>query len=156
MLGASRLAYFMGQRQQLPGAISKVSARARVPANAIIIFSIIASGLIATGRIMLLADLYAFGAVLAYTTAHASIIALRVKEPNLPRPFKIPWNIHIRGREIPVTAIIGGLATFVTWFIVVYTHEIGRIVGFAWLGIGLLVYYIYRRRKRKLAAGGSG
>jgi APA family basic amino acid/polyamine antiporter len=156
MLGASRLAYSMGQRQQLPGAISKVSARARVPANAIIIFSIIASGLIATGRIMLLADLYAFGAVLAYTTAHASIIALRVKEPNLPRPFKIPLNIHIRGREIPVTAIIGGLATFVTWFIVVYTHEIGRIVGFAWLGIGLLVYYIYRRRKRKLAAGGSG
>lgn len=156
MLGASRLAYFMGQRQQLPGAVSKVSARARVPANAIIIFSIIASALIATGRITLLADLYAFGAVLAYTTAHASIIALRIKEPNLPRPFKIPLNIHIRGREIPVTAIIGGLATFVTWFIVVYTHEIGRIVGFAWLGIGLLVYYIYRRRKRKLAAGGSG
>ena len=152
MLGASRLAYFMGQREQLPGVISKVSSRARVPANAIIIFSIIASGLIATGRITLLADLYAFGAVLAYTTAHASIIALRVKEPNLPRPFKIPFNIRIRNREIPVTAIIGGLATFVTWFIVVYTHAIGRIVGFAWLGIGLLIYYAYKRRKRRLAA----
>jgi basic amino acid/polyamine antiporter, APA family len=149
MLGASRLAYSMGQRQQLPGVISKVSARARVPANAIIIFSLISSVLIATGRITLLADLYAFGAVLAYTSAHASIIALRIKEPKLPRPFKIPWNLHIRGREIPVTAIIGGLATFSTWFIVVYTHQIGRIVGFTWLAVGLLVYSIYRIFRKK-------
>jgi APA family basic amino acid/polyamine antiporter len=149
MLGASRLAYSMGQRQQLPAVISKVSRRARVPANAIIIFSIIASVLIAAGQITLLADLYAFGAVLAYTAAHASIIALRVKEPDLPRPFKIPLNIRIRGKQIPVTAVIGGLATFLTWFIVVYTHEIGRVVGFAWLALGLIIYYLYRRYRKK-------
>jgi APA family basic amino acid/polyamine antiporter len=149
MLGASRLAYFMGQRQQLPGIISKVSPRARVPANAIFIFSVIAGILIAIGHITLLADLYAFGAVLAYTLAHASIIALRIKEPKLHRPFKIPWNIHIRGREIPIPAILGGLATSATWFMVVYTHEIGRIVGFAWLGVGLIVYFLYRRFRKK-------
>jgi len=149
MLGASRLAYFMGQRQQLPGAVSKISQKARVPLNAILIFSVIAGILIAIGHISLLADLYAFGAVLAYSLAHASIIALRIKEPNLPRPFKIPLNIRIKQREIPVTAILGGLATFATWFMVVYTHEIGRIVGFAWLGVGLLVYFLYRRFRKK-------
>ncbi len=149
MLGASRLAYFMGQRHQLPSAISNISQKARVPLNAILIFSVIAGVLIAIGHISLLADLYAFGAVLAYSLAHASIIALRIKEPNLPRPFKIPLNIRIKGREIPVTAVVGGLATFATWFIVVYTHEIGRIVGFAWLAIGLLIFFIYQRRLRK-------
>jgi APA family basic amino acid/polyamine antiporter len=149
MLGASRLAYSMGQRQQLPGAISKISQTARVPLNAIFIFSVIASILIAIGHITLLADLYAFGAVLAYTLAHASIIALRIKEPKLHRPFKIPWNIHIREREIPIPAILGGLATSATWFMVVYTHEIGRIVGFAWLGVGLIVYFLYRRFRKK-------
>jgi APA family basic amino acid/polyamine antiporter len=152
MLGASRLAYYMGRRQQLPGIISQISPRSRVPLNAILIFSIIAGGLIATGRITLLADLYAFGAVLAYTAAHASIIALRIKEPNLPRPFKIPLNIHIRNREIPVTAVIGGLATFITWLIVVYTHEIGRIIGFSWLAVGLLIYFLYRRRRSRAPA----
>ncbi len=152
MLGASRLAYYMGRRQQLPGAISNISPRSRVPLNAILIFSVIASGLIATGRITLLADLYAFGAVLAYTAAHASIIALRIKEPNLPRPFKIPLNIRIRNREIPVTAVIGGLATFITWFIVVYTHEIGRIIGFSWLAVGVIIYYLYRRRRGRAPA----
>jgi basic amino acid/polyamine antiporter, APA family len=149
MLGASRLAYYMGQRDQLPGFISKVSRHSRVPFNAIIIFSVIASVLISTGRITLLADLYAFGAVLAYTLAHASIIALRIKEPKLPRPFKIPLNIRIKNREIPVTAVLGGLATLITWFMVVYTHLIGRIVGFSWLGIGLLVYFLYRRFHKK-------
>ncbi len=155
MLGASRLAYFMGQRQQLPGAISHVSRRARVPVNAIIIFSVIACILIVTGRITLLADLYAFGAMLAYTLAHASIIALRIKEPKLSRPFKIPFNIRIRQRDIPVAAIIGGLATGATWFVVVYTHHFGRIVGFAWLGIGLLIYLWYRRSRRASATGGQ-
>lgn len=153
MLGASRLAYYMGRREQLPAAISKVSERSRVPFNAILVFSVIAGGLIATGRIDLLADLYAFGAVLAYTAAHASIIALRVKEPDLPRPFKIPLNIKIKNREIPVTAIIGGLATFITWTIVVYTHAIGRVVGFAWLAVGLLIFYLYRRKLKRLGRG---
>jgi APA family basic amino acid/polyamine antiporter len=149
MLGASRLAYYMGQRQQLPSAVSSVSQRARVPLNAILIFSVIACILIAIGHISILADLYAFGAVLAYSLAHASIIALRIKEPNLHRPFKIPVNIRIKGREIPVTAVLGGLATFTTWFMVVYTHEIGRIVGFTWLGVGLIVYFLYRRFHKK-------
>jgi len=149
MLGSSRLAYFMGQRGQLPAAFSSISKKRHVPQNAIIIFSVIAAALIATGKVELLADLYAFGAVLAYTSAHASIIALRIKEPDLPRPFKIPLNIRVKGREIPVTAVLGGLATAATWFIVVYTHHIGRIVGFTWVGIGLLIFFLYRRYKSR-------
>ena len=149
MLGASRLAYFMGQRQQLPGFFSNLSKRSHVPKNSILLFSAIAVILVITGKVELLADLYAFGAVLAYTLAHASIIALRIKEPDLPRPFKIPLNITIGGRQIPLTAVLGGLATAVTWLIVVYTHSYGRIVGFAWIAIGLLIFYLYRRYKNK-------
>jgi APA family basic amino acid/polyamine antiporter len=149
MLGASRLAYFMGQRQQLPGFFSRLSKKSHVPMNSILIFSAIAVALVGTGKVELLADLYAFGAVLAYTLAHASIIALRIKEPNLPRPFKIPLNITVKGRQIPLTAILGGIATAVTWLIVVYTHAIGRIVGFAWIGVGFLIFFLYRRYKKK-------
>ena len=149
MIGASRLAYFMGQRQQLPKTFSNVSAGMRTPRNAIMIFSGIAAALVATGRVTLLVDLYAFGAVLAYTSAHASIIALRIKEPNLPRPFRIPFNIRIRQRDIPITAVLGGLVTAATWVIVVYTHHFGRIVGFVWLALGLAIYFVYRWRKHK-------
>ncbi|MCX5992710.1 MAG: amino acid permease, partial [Chloroflexi bacterium] len=149
MLGASRLAYFMGQRQQLPSFFSNLSKKSHVPKNSILLFSAIAVALIATGKVELLVDLYAFGAVLAYTLAHASIIALRIKEPDLPRPFKIPLNITIRGRQIPLTAVLGGMATAITWLIVVYTHAIGRIVGFSWIAVGLLIFFLYRRYKNK-------
>ena len=149
MLGASRLAYFMGQRHQLPDSIAHISRKARVPLNAIIFFSVIAALLISFGEINLLADLYAFGAVMAYTLAHASIIALRIKEPNLPRPFKVPLNIRIKKKEIPIMSVIGGLATLITWGIVVYTHAIGRIVGFSWLALGLIIYGIYRSHRQK-------
>jgi APA family basic amino acid/polyamine antiporter len=149
MLGASRLAYFMGQRQQLPSIFSNLSKKSHVPMNSIILFSAIAIVLVSTGKVEFLADLYAFGAVLAYTLAHASIIALRIKEPQLPRPFKIPINIKVKGKEIPVTAVLGGLVTAVTWIIVVYTHPIGRIVGFAWLAVGLTIFYFYRSYKKK-------
>ena len=43
MLGASRLAYFMGQRQQLPGFFGNISKKSHVPTNAILIFSAIAA-----------------------------------------------------------------------------------------------------------------
>jgi APA family basic amino acid/polyamine antiporter len=149
MLGASRLAYFMGQRNHLPSVVSRISSGSRSPIYAIVIFSIISIILVSTGEVTLLADLYAFGAVLAYTLAHISIIVLRIKEPNVPRPFKIPLNIRIRGREIPVPAVLGGLATGITWLIVVYTHSFGRVVGFIWLVVGLIIYILYRRAIHK-------
>lgn len=156
MLGASRLAYFMGQRQQLPSFFSNLGKKSHVPVNSILIFSAIAVALIGTGKVELLADLYAFGAVLAYTLAHASIITLRIKEPELPRPFKIPLNITIRGRQIPMTAVVGGIATAITWLIVIYTHVIGRIVGFCWIAVGLLIFFLYRRYKKKHQAATPG
>ena len=50
--------------------------------------------------------------------------------------------------ELPLTSIIGGLCTFGVWLVVVYTHAYGRIVGFAWLGSGLLLYVAYRRSQK--------
>ena len=149
LIGASRLAYFMGKRQQLPPALSNISSRRHIPQNAILIFAVLACVLVGIGQVTILADLYAFGAMLAYTSAHVSIIALRIREPNLPRPFKIPFNIRIRNREIPITAVIGGLGTGITWIIVVYTHHIGRIVGFIWILVGLVIYILYRHHVRK-------
>jgi APA family basic amino acid/polyamine antiporter len=155
ILGASRLAYFMSAREQLPKAIGNIHQKSRVPSTAIIIFSILACLLISTGKVTILVDLYAFGAMLAYTSAHISIIALRVKEPSLPRPFRIPLNIKIAQREIPISALLGGLATATTWFVVVYTHHLGRIVGFAWIALGLLIYIWYRRATGKPIIGRS-
>lgn len=146
IMGLSRLSYSMGRHHLLPAVLSRIDEKRHTPTMAIIIFSLMASLLILPGRVELLADLYSFGAMLAYTFAHASILALRFKEPTMPRPFRIPFNISIKGRLVPLPALVGGAGTFGTWLVVIWSHELGRVVGFVWLMIGVATYIFYRRR----------
>lgn len=150
ILGISRLSYSMGHHKQLPPMFNKVHSRFHTPWTAIIFYGIVASLLIIPGKVDLLADLYSFGAMISFTIAHISVVALRIKEPYLGRPFRAPFNIRIPGKDIylPVTAIIGGLGTFAVWLVVVYTHALGRTVGFIWMAVGLLMYYAYRRSQK--------
>ncbi len=148
MLGMSRLAYSMGQNRDLPPAVSRLHPTRRTPATAIMILGVLSALLIIPGKLEILAAAYVFGAMLSFTFAHASIIGLRIREPGMPRPFRIPVNLRLRGRQIPVTALLGGMATLFAWFVVVATQVWGWVIGFSWLGLGLLVYLAYRWYKR--------
>jgi APA family basic amino acid/polyamine antiporter len=148
IMGLSRLTYSMGQHWQIPPLISKIHPKFRTPYRAIVIFSIAAALLIIPGQVDFLADIYAFGAMMAFTFAHVSIIALRLREPDLPRPFRAPLNVPFRDATIPLTAVIGGLATASVWFVVVFSQFWTRIVGLSWVVVGYLIYYFYRRAKR--------
>ncbi|MFA6001101.1 MAG: universal stress protein [Thermoleophilia bacterium] len=148
ILGISRLTYSMGQHKQLPPIFNKVHSRFHTPYTSIIIFGIVASLLLLPGKVDLLADLYSFGAMISFTIAHISVVALRIKEPYLGRPFKAPLNIQIGEISLPVTAIIGGIGTFTVWVIVVVTHEWGRYVGFSWMILGFIMYFFYRRSQK--------
>ncbi len=148
MLGMSRLAYSMGQHRDLPPAVSRLHPTRRTPATAIMVLGVLSALLIIPGRLEILAAAYVFGAMLSFTFAHVSIIGLRVREPGMPRPFRIPVNLRLRGRAIPLTAVLGGMATLFAWFVVVATQLWGWVIGFSWLGLGLLVYLAYRWYKR--------
>jgi APA family basic amino acid/polyamine antiporter len=94
-----------------------------------------------------LGALYVFGSLLCFALAHAAILGLRTKKPELPRPFKLGWNIKIRGRELPLTAILGLAATSIIWVVVVITQPYSRWVGIIWMVVGLIIYSAYRRKK---------
>jgi len=145
ILGASRLTFSMGLHYQVPPVMSRVHPRFHTPYVAIIFFCALAIALIIPGSIEQMADVYAYGALMSFTIAHISIIALRIKEPHVPRPFKSPLNIPFRGYRIPLTAVLGGIWTFFVWTIVAFTHPIGRVVGTSWVIGGLATYIIYRR-----------
>jgi APA family basic amino acid/polyamine antiporter len=147
IIGVSRLAYSMGQHRQIPPVLGRVHPKRLTPYVSIIFFGAVACALIATGSTPLLADLYAFGAMISFTTAHVSVVALRIREPDLERPWRTPLNFRFRGKLLPLTAIIGGLGTFTVWCVVVATHYWGRIVGLSWMAVGLVTYVVYRRAK---------
>ncbi|HEY5113861.1 MAG TPA: amino acid permease, partial [Coriobacteriia bacterium] len=147
IIGSSRLAYSMAGHKQLPPILSRVHPRRYTPYVAIALFGIIASALVARGSIDILADLYAFGAMISFTVAHVCVVALRFKMPDAERPWRTPINIPFRGRSIPVLAVIGGLGTATVWVVVVLTHATGRVVGISWMVVGVVMYVVYRRRQ---------
>ncbi len=147
IIGVSRLTYSLGSHRQLPPMLGRIHPKRLTPYMSIIVFGGVACLLILPGRTELLAEIYIFGSMISFTAAHASVVVLRVREPDLERPWRPPLNVPWRGTSLPLTAIVGGLCTFAVWLVIVASQQTSRIIGFAWMGFGLLMYVIYRRAK---------
>jgi basic amino acid/polyamine antiporter, APA family len=146
LIGMSRLAWSLSEHRQMPRIFSRLHGRYRTPWFTILFFSVLAIALVAPGQTDFLGNLYAFGAMLSFTTAHLAVVALRVKEPDRERPYRAPWNVRIRGHTIPLSSVLGAIGTFTAWISVVVLHTEARIVGVAWMVVGMVGYFVYRRR----------
>lgn len=155
LLGASRLTFNLGENYQLPQVFRFIHSRFRTPVIALVIFALFSSAVVVAsrGQLDFMADLYNFGAMLAFLSAHLSLIVLRIKQPNLKRPFKAPLNIPCGKYSIPLTAVIGALATFAVWCLVVITKPYGRYLGISWMFLGVCMYLYYRKKKRLTSMG---
>jgi len=147
MIGLSRLTFSMGHYRQLPERLRQVHPKFHTPYVAIIAFSGVAALTILPGKLDFLATLYSFGAMLSFTVAHVSVGRLRSRFPDKARPWKPPLNVRVRGVELPVTAILGGLGTFGAWIVVMVLNISTLIAGVAWMAIGITVYLLYRRNQ---------
>jgi APA family basic amino acid/polyamine antiporter len=145
IIGVSRLAFSLGQHRQLPRALGRVHPTRLTPYIAIILFGAIAVILILPGEIPMLADLYAFGSMISFTAAHVSVIVLRRKEPDLPRPFRPPFNILVGRTSVPLTAVIGAAGTFAVWCVILYYKPMSGLIGIIWVAVGIVAYVIFRK-----------
>jgi len=154
LIGISRLAFSLGSNKLAPPVFSKVHTRFKTPYISIIVFSLIAlvillPGFFAADVFTEMGALYAVGSLLAFMFAHASIISLRIRRPEMPRPFKLGWNFHIRGREIPISAVVGLAATTLIWVVLLITQPYSRWVGLGWMVVGVIIYFVYQRSLKK-------
>jgi APA family basic amino acid/polyamine antiporter len=147
LIGVSRLTYSMGQHRQLPDALRTLHPRYRTPYVAIAIFGLIACITILPGQADFLGTIYAFGAMLSFTIAHLAVIRLRVTQPDHERPWKGRGSIRVRGHELPLYAIFGGIGTGIAFVVVNLLNTTTLIVGTAWLAIGVTSYVLYRRNQ---------
>ena len=155
VMGASRLVYSMSQLKLLTPWFRDVHPRYRTPARAILIFSGIGLleamlAFLTPSAVDVLANMYAFGATLGYTLVFIALIALRVKDPYSPRPYRVPLNVRWRAKDgtavaLPLVGFLGLIGILVTLIEVVLTHAIGRIAGPTWVLLGLAYYMWFRR-----------
>ena len=145
MLGLSRLAYSLSTNRQIPSALGRLHPERSTPYVLIILAGLIAAGLAASESLDFLVGIYAFGAMLAFTIAHLSIIRLRYSERDRDRPYKVPFSVTFRGAQLPLPAAFGALVSGAGWLAVMIVHEPARYVGLGWMAGGLALYVIYRR-----------
>jgi APA family basic amino acid/polyamine antiporter len=145
LIGVSRLVYSMGIHRQLPDRLRQLHPRYRTPWIGILLFGFLAILITLPGQANFLGNLYAFGAMLSFTIAHSAIIRLRLAKPDLPRPYRAPGNLTVRGHDLPLFAFLGGFGTLAALLVTVTLHPDVAITGVAWLTLGVIVFLLYRR-----------
>jgi APA family basic amino acid/polyamine antiporter len=145
MLGVSRHIYTLAINRQIPSWLGKLDRRTATPYVAIVISGLIAIGLVVPTDVKLLAGIYAFGATLAITIAHLSIIRLRVTQPEKRRPFRIPGGVSWGHAELPLPAILAAVLSGLAFLSVLAYHSTARWVGLGWMAFGLTCYVVYRK-----------
>jgi APA family basic amino acid/polyamine antiporter len=146
ILGVSRLTYSMGIHRQVPDRLCRLHPKFGTPWMGILLFSAIAALTLIPGQAEFLGNLYAFGAMLSFTIAHLAVTRMRTSLPGVKRPYRPPGNLRLRGRDLPLFAIVGGVCTFASLCVLAALHGSVAIAGIGWLIVGMIVYPIYRHR----------
>ena len=149
MLGLSRLAYGLATNRQIPSAVGLLHPRYSTPIVVIPVAAVLAGLLVIPADLDFLLGIYAFGALLTFTIAHLSVLALRYREPDRDRPYRIPGSVSLRGVSVPLPAVVGALAAGAAWVSVLVQHSDARLVGAVWMALGLTLYLVYRTTEDK-------
>ena len=148
VIGASRITYSMATYRQLPEVFRRLHPRFKTPWLALVLFAGIAPiAILLPGDVNFVGTLYSFGATFSFTVAHAAIIRLRMlpaaegETLGRGRP-----SLRLGGVDWPLFAIVGGLATAISFVVILVQNEETRWTGIGWIAAGLVGYVIYRRR----------
>jgi basic amino acid/polyamine antiporter, APA family len=151
VIGASRITYAMSSYRQLPLGFRRLHSRFRTPWVALVVFAgAIPILTILPGQTDFLGTMYAFGATLSFTVAHASVVALRYRRQEEEVAYRARPNLRYRGVDWPVFAVVGGLGTLLAWIVIVVQEPVTRWAGIGWLAIGFVGYAVYRRQTLKI------
>ncbi len=139
LLGQSRVFYSMSRDGLLPQWAGAVHPRFRTPWISSITVGIFVAIFAALVPIGILGELVSIGTLLAFVIVCAGVWVLRVRRPDLHRPFKTPW--------VPVVPILGILISLGimaslpidTWW---------RLI--IWLAIGMFIYFGYGQKHSKV------
>lgn len=134
LFALSRLMFSLARDGLLPGAV-------RTPRTAVIVAAGVGIPVAGILPISLLGQLISTGTLIAFTAVCAALIALRRRQPDRPRPFRVPF-----WRVTPALGIAASLFVLIG----MGPPALERIV--AWQAIGLVLFAFLARRRRLGAA----
>ncbi len=139
LLGQSRVFFSMSRDGLLPKWFSAVHPKFRTPWKSTILVGVIVAIMPAFKDIDFLSDLVNIGTLLAFTIVCAGVWVLRVRHPEMERPFKTPF--------VPAVPILGIVTAL---FVMSRLPRVTWEVMIGWLLIGLVIYFGYSVRHSKV------
>jgi len=134
----------------LPPPLMRRSRRMNVEPAAILLLVVLCAALMLAVSLLgrevdALAAVYSFGILIAFMLVFASVVALRVREPSLPRAVRMGGSVRFGSSDIPVLALLGLAMSWALWVLDLGTHRAGRILPPIWLAVGLTLFVGMRR-----------
>lgn len=139
LMGQPRVFFSMAKDGLLPPVFAKVHPKYGTPHITTIVTGLVCSVLAGFLPLNLLGELVAIGTLMAFSVVCVGVIVLRKNKPDMPRPYRtplVPW-VPAAGAIICVGQAAALPAD--TW-----------IRLFAWMAIGLVIYFLYGIKHSKL------
>lgn len=133
ILAAGRSTFEFGRVRFAPPILGKIHPRFQTPAIALVVNMTIGIGALLTGKTAEIITISVFGALTLYIISMISVIRLRITEPNLERPFKVPYY-----PVFPLIALIIAVISFISMLIYNF------MMGIIFISLLLLCFFAFR------------
>ena len=123
--------------------------------NLIVLLQIVTI-LISRGDVIVLGEAYAFGVVWSFAFNALSVLILRYKLPDIERGWKVPLNVRLGGRELPVGLLLIASFLFVCAVVNLFTKQTATISGLLFTGGFFAVFLVSERMAARQREAGKG
>ena len=138
VIGSSRVAFAMGRERQLPARLGRLHHRFGTPFVAILASAVVMLVSVLVVPIRTVGNLASLFSLLGFVVVNLAVIRLRRRQPDLRRPFEIPYYPLPPVLGIVLNLLLGLFIDPVTW-----------LLALGWLVVGAVVYVGLERRKRE-------
>jgi APA family basic amino acid/polyamine antiporter len=141
VMSAARLLYGMAEDGALPSGLARIHRTRKTPHVATLVVALAAMVVIvAFERIEVVANLTNFVMLATFAIVNAAAIVLRYREPDVPRPFKVPLAV---GR-MPVIPLLGTASSI---FMLSYVGATAMVAGVLITLSGVVFVFFFRGRR---------
>ncbi len=122
MMASSRIIYGMASSFSLPSLFARVHSRTQTPWTAIVAVALATLAFLFAGEIDFVASITNFTLFVTFVVINASVILLRYRAPDAPRPFRIPGAVG----SLPVIPVVGIVSSL---FLLIQLDSLVLLVG---------------------------
>ncbi|MFE5398826.1 amino acid permease [Streptomyces sp. NPDC056568] len=141
LYGQTRVLFAMSRDGLVPKVFSRVHPKTGTPRANTLIVSLFCGLLAAAIPLGQLADATSIGTLFAFALVNVAVVVLRRTRPDMRRTFRVPLSPVLPALGFALCVWMMGSLSTVTW-----------VVFGVWMAVGLVFYFVYGRRRSRLAA----